>query len=133
MVLPKGNIQKPTKINKGNKQIINEMKRIDKKQRMPMSSSRGKRKKSHAKRSKKKNRSSLENYFDTDRPLRKTYDGKEYKAILLRSGKIKYEDKIYPSATNVANAITKKSQNGLIFWSVKTPKGNWIKLSDLKN
>ena len=138
MVLPKGNIQKPTKINKGNKQIINEMKRIDKKQRMPMSSSRGKRKKSHAKRSKKKNRSSLKNYFEKSRPLMKSYKGKTYKAILLKSGKIKYKNKKYNTPSAAAKVIVSKRApnsgfSGWNFWSVKTLRGNWIKLRDLKN
>ena len=55
---------------------------------------------------------------------------KIYKAILLTSGKVKYEDKLYNSLTHAAQAITLyKSQSGPRFWSILNDKGEWIKLN----
>ena len=78
----------------------------------------------------------LKGYFKKNRPLRKSYKGEKYKATLLKSGKIKYNNTIYSSPTSAAQAIVqKKSPNskrsGWEFWEVKIHENNWVKLSDL--
>ena len=147
IVLPKGNVQKPMKIDTGNKRIIRKMERIDKYKRMSMSDSgRDKTKKSNAlKKIRKKkfhvkrstNRPSLKNYFKNNRPLQKSSNkGKTYKATLLKSGKIKYKNKLYESPSGAAKVIVHRRSpnsgvNGWTFWSVKDSNNNWVKLSDL--
>ena len=83
---------------------------------------------------------SLKNYFKTDRPLMKVYKGKTYQATLLKSGQIKYKDKLYNSPTSVARAVIKDHSpnvasnigvTGWKFWSVKDMEGHWIKLQDI--
>ena len=66
----------------------------------------------------------------------KRYKGKTYKATLLKSGKIKYEDKVYQSPTSSAQAVVQKQSpnsavNGWHFWFIKDSENNWVKLSDL--
>ncbi len=91
----------------------------------------GKRKKQMESKKKNKNRPDLKNYFETERPLIKTYKGKTYKATLLTSGKIKYEDKIYSTPSASAKEIAQREMNGWTFWFVKDRANNWIKLSEL--
>ena len=85
-----------------------------------------------------KNRPDLKNYFEKSRPLAKTYKGKKYRATLLKSGKIKYKNRIYNSPTAAAlevvqkNAPNKRSINGWSFWFVKNDDGDWIKLDQLR-
>ena len=81
-------------------------------------------------------RPNLKNYFEKDEPLMKLYKGKTHKAILLKSGKIKYKNRIYQSPTAAAQAIVQKKSpnsktNGWYFWFVKDNENNWIRLSDL--
>ena len=96
--------------------------------------------KSHAVTKKNTTRFSLKNYFNKDRSLMKKYKGKTYQATLLKSGQIKYKNKLYNSPTSAARAVIKDhSPNvasnigvaGWIFWSVKDVEGNWIKLQDI--
>ena len=96
--------------------------------------------KSNAKKS--TSRLSLKNYFKKDRPLMKKYKGKTYQATLLKSGQIKYKNKLYNSPTSAARAVIKDHSpniisriiiNGWSFWSVKDIEGNWIKLKDISN
>ena len=85
---------------------------------------------------------SLKNYFKKDRPLMKEYKGKTYQATLLKSGQIKYKNKLYNSPTSAARAVIKDHSpnvasnigvTGWKFWSVKDVEGNWIKLQDIAN
>ncbi len=78
-----------------------------------------------------KNRPDLKNYFETERPLIKTYKGKTYKATLLTSGKIQYEDKIYNTPSAVAKEIAQKEMNGWTFWFIQDRSNNWVQLSEL--
>ena len=103
IVLPKGNIQKPMKIDKGNKRITKKMEKIDKDKRLSM--------------------------FDSRKD-------KTYKATLLKSGKIKYENKLYNSPTAAAQFIVSKRSpgsavNGWHFWFIKNSDNKWVKLSHL--
>ena len=83
---------------------------------------------------KKRNRTklSLENYFSKPRTLWRKYKGKGHIALLLTSGKVKYDSKVFPSPFACASYITEgKGVTGLRFWSIKDDKGNWIKLNKL--
>ncbi|MDE0518409.1 MAG: GIY-YIG nuclease family protein [Bdellovibrionales bacterium] len=85
---------------------------------------------------KNKKRLNMKNYFEKSRPLMKSYKGKIYRAILLKSGKIKYKKKSYDNPTSVAKVIVRKHSpntgvNGWHFWFVKDTENNWVKLSDL--
>ena len=85
---------------------------------------------------KSKNRPNLKNYFERKKPLMKSYKGKPYRAVLLKSGKIKYKNKLYNTPTSAAQAIVHKHSpnsavNGRKFWFIKDSGNNWVKLSDL--
>ena len=85
---------------------------------------------------KNKNRPNLKNYFERNKPLMKSYKGKTYKATLLKSGKIKYKNKLYNTPTSAAQAIVQRHSpnsavNGWNFWFIKDYENNWVKLSDL--
>ena len=131
VVKPKGNVQQPKKIFKGNKRIIRKMEQIDKEKRMPMSV-RGKKINVLKQKNHKKKKPDLKNYFEKSKPLRKVYKDKEYKATLLKSGKIKYKGKLYDNPTRPAKIIVSSpTVNGRDFWRVKTNDNKWVKLSDL--
>ena len=85
---------------------------------------------------KNKNRPNLKNYFERNKPLMKSYKGKTYRAVLLKSGRIKYKNKLYNTPSSAAQAIVHKHSpnsavNGWYFWFVKDTENNWVKLSDL--
>ena len=87
--------------------------------------------------SKKKNkRPNLKNYFEKKQSLMKSYKGKIYRATMLKSGKIKYKNKLYNTPTSAAKAIVRRKSlnsaiNGWEFWFIKDSESNWVKLSDL--
>ncbi len=88
------------------------------------------------KKRKRKNRPVLKNYFNKNKPLMKSYKGKIYKAVLLKSGKIKYNKREYDTPTSAAEAIVKmhlpnSAVNGWYFWFIKDSENNWIKLNEL--
>jgi len=75
----------------------------------------------------------LKNLFKRRMSLYREYKGKEYKATLLTSGKIKYKDKLYTSPSGAAQAIVHSGQiNGWEFWYIQNEDGNWVKLSSLR-
>ena len=85
---------------------------------------------------KKKSRPNLKGYFEKRRTLMKIYKGKEYKATLLKSGQIKYNNKKYDSPSAAAMEIVKKHSrksavSGWKFWFVQDLENNWIRLMDL--
>lgn len=86
---------------------------------------------------KNKHRPNLKNYFEKNKPLMKTYKGKVHRALLLKSGKIKYKNKLYNAPTSAAKAVMSKyyspgsAINGWTFWFIKNSENNWVKLSDL--
>jgi len=80
-----------------------------------------------------KAQSVLKNLFKRQRLLFKKYKGKEYKAILLTSGKIEYKNKLYTSPSKAAQKIIHSGQvNGWDFWRIQNEDGNWVKLSSLR-
>ena len=75
----------------------------------------------------------LKNLFKNSRLLLREYKGKEYKATLLTSGKIKYKNKLYTSPSGAAQIIVHSGTvNGWDFWYIKNENGNWVKLSSLR-
>ena len=147
IVLPKGNIQKPMKIDKGDKRIIRKMEKIDKNKRLSMFDSRKSkaqtlntskksiRKKLHVKRLIRKNNLNvaLKNRFQTSIPLEKLdkRNNKIYRATLLKSGQIKYKDKIYNTPSSAAKVATGLEKNGWTFWHFKHGD-QWVKLDFLR-
>ncbi len=75
----------------------------------------------------------LKKFFTNSKSLFKRYKGKEYKAELLTSGKIKYKNKLYTSPTGAAKAVVDSGHvNGWDFWYIKNKDGDWVKLSSLR-
>jgi len=75
----------------------------------------------------------LKGIFNNSKKLFKVFNGKEYKAILLTSGRIKYKNKIFETPTAAAKAASRrKNINGYNFWHIQNDSGDWIKLSNFK-
>ncbi len=75
----------------------------------------------------------LKGLFRSSKVLVRTYKGQEFKAKLLKNGKIKYKGKLYESPTGAAKAVTKRTSiNGLEFWYVQDDNNNWVKLKKIK-
>ncbi len=65
--------------------------------------------------------------------LYRTYKGKEYRALLTSTGKIKLNGKIFATPTATAMSIVDRgSVNGWNFWYYKNAEGEWARLSDLR-
>ena len=77
-------------------------------------------------------RPTLKNIFSKARPLSTKFKGKEYKARLLISGKIRYKGKLYDTPSGAAVAALGGSKSGWNYWEVQNEDGNWVKLSTLK-
>lgn len=85
---------------------------------------------------------SLANMFSSARPLLIKHKGKEYRASLLTSGKIRYGGVLYDAPSSAAGAVfagirdanewMSKCINGWRYWYVKKENGNWVKLSELR-
>jgi len=61
------------------------------------------------------------------------YKGKQYKAKVLPSGSIKFNDKIYNTPTGAALTIVDRGTvNGWNFWKFKNEKGKLVYLSELR-
>lgn len=69
-----------------------------------------------------------------ERPMRliATYKGVEYKASLRRDGHISYKGNLYESPTGVAKVVVGRAVNGWHFWRYRTPRGEWVKLLELR-
>jgi hypothetical protein len=64
--------------------------------------------------------------------LRAPYKDKVYKATLRRDGHISYGRKLYESPSSLARTILGRNANGWHFWHYRNPKGEWVRLSELK-
>jgi len=61
------------------------------------------------------------------------YKGKEFKAKVLPSGSVKFNDKIYDSPSGAAkNIIERGAVNGWNFWKYKDKSGNLVPLKKLR-
>jgi hypothetical protein len=61
--------------------------------------------------------------------LMATYKGKQYRARVRRDGRVRFNGQFYPSLSQAAKSIVKRSCNGWWFWKVEKGKGNWVRLS----
>ena len=66
------------------------------------------------------------------RQLRGWYKSKEYKAVLLKSGKIRYDGETYTSPQASALAALGVRRNGWTFWRYKDKNKEWAQLRELK-
>jgi Restriction Enzyme Adenine Methylase Associated len=60
------------------------------------------------------------------------YKGKRYRASLRRNGQISYKGKVFSSPSSVARLILGRAANGWHFWHYRNPKGDWVRLAELK-
>ena len=73
----------------------------------------------------------LNGYFNSDRPLMAKYNNKEYKAILLTNGLVKYKGELLTINQAALKIVHYTRINAWTFWEVKDDKGNWILLNKL--
>ena len=75
-----------------------------------------------------------------DRPLKgivggkriyASYKGKEFKAVVYRNGRIKFNGQFYDSPSAAGKAARKSEINGWLFWRVRKD-GKLVKLSELR-
>jgi hypothetical protein len=64
--------------------------------------------------------------------LRASHKGKRFRASLRRDGQISYKRKLYASPSSVAKVVAGRAVNGWSFWQYRNPKGQWVRLSELK-
>ncbi len=66
-------------------------------------------------------------------PIYANYKGKDYKANVLTSGRIKFNGRLYASPSGAGKAIiTKGVVNGWNFWKYKDKSGELRKIADLR-
>lgn len=77
---------------------------------------------------------------DADRPLKGiiggkriygTHKGKEFKAVVYRNGRIKFNGRFYDSPSAAGTAARRRETNGWTFWRVRKD-GEMVKLSELR-
>ncbi len=61
-----------------------------------------------------------------------TCKGREFKAVVYRNGRIKFDGQFYDSPSAAAVAACQRPTNGWTFWRVRK-NGELVKLSDLRN
>ena len=129
IVQPKGNKKQPLRIdNKMISRIDKAIKQKDDEIRISILWNNKPKNKNNAKQS---NAPSFKNPFGRNKTLKKKYKNTLYKAIWLKSGRIKYNNKCYNSPTSVAKAVSgRKIINGKTFWHVQDNNGEWIKIKD---
>jgi len=64
--------------------------------------------------------------------LRATHKGTRYRASLRRDGQISYKGKLFASPSSVAKVVAGSAVNGWSFWHYRNPKGQWVRLAELK-
>lgn len=70
--------------------------------------------------------------MDTGDYLPKKYKGKNYRAIVRRNGKIRYNGKTFNSLSLAGHAITHRPTNGWYFWKFKNRANELVKLNELR-
>ena len=71
-------------------------------------------------------------YIKKGFPIKGTYKGKTYKAVVNKSGSIRFNGKLYNSPSMSGKAARNRTTNGWIFWHYKNSKGEWVKLDELR-
>jgi len=64
--------------------------------------------------------------------IRGQYKGRTYKGKVLKSGRIRYNGKLYNSPTGAGSAAINGRINGWVFWHYQKKRGVWVPLSELK-
>jgi hypothetical protein len=75
---------------------------------------------------------SLKGLIRAGKRIYATYKGKDYKAVVYGSGKIKLEGEFYETPTAAAKAIVGRAINGWRFWKYKDGEGNLVRLRNLR-
>lgn len=75
---------------------------------------------------------SLAGLQDRRRSLRGYHKGWEYSASLLKSGQIRYGNKVYDSPSAAAKACINRPVSGWTFWKYRDPRAGWVPLSQLR-
>jgi len=66
-------------------------------------------------------------------PIRMTYKGKTYYAVIRKSGSIGFRGKTFPSPSAAARAVIKRNANGWFWWKYEKAPENWVRLGTLRN
>lgn len=64
--------------------------------------------------------------------LRATMKGKEFRARVLKNGKVKFKGVLYNSPTMAGKAAIGRTVNGWTLWRYKNADGQWVKLDELR-
>ena len=64
--------------------------------------------------------------------LKGWYKGEEYRALLLKGGKVKYRKRIYKTPSAAASKVLKGAANGWIFWKYQRAPGDWVTVDHLR-
>jgi hypothetical protein len=65
-------------------------------------------------------------------PLRAWYKDKEYRATLRRDGHIHFKRKLFDSPSAAAKVATGRGMRGWHFWHFRNPRGEWVRLDNMK-
>ena len=61
-----------------------------------------------------------------------TYKGKDYKAKVGSTGRVRYKGVYYNTPSAAGKAVRKRSTNGWVFWKYKDESGNLVKLTNVR-
>jgi hypothetical protein len=71
--------------------------------------------------------------FPQGAKIRGTNNGKVFRARILASGKVRYGRTSYASLSHAAYSAVGRSINGWWFWQIERGRGNWVRLSKIRN
>jgi RAMA domain-containing protein len=74
----------------------------------------------------------LSGLLDRRMRLIATYKGQEYRASLLKTGRIRYDGKLYDSPSLAAKAIVGRPVSGWRFWRYRKGRANWVRLEEIR-
>jgi hypothetical protein len=84
-------------------------------------------------RSRKSDREPVLKGLLTQKSLRMRYKGKNYRAWIYASGRIRLSTgEMFDSPSGAAQAIRKQHSNGWYWWQYKNSRGEWVRLQDLR-
>lgn len=75
----------------------------------------------------------LASYTKKSFRIKGEYKGKVFRAIVNKSGTIRFSGKVYNSPSMAGKAARGRRTNGWKFWQYKNAKSNWVKLEELRN
>ena len=74
----------------------------------------------------------LARYGFTGKKLKAEIKGKTYRALVLKSGEVRYKNKRYKSPSMAAVAALKRPANGWTFWQYERAPNDWVALDNLR-